>query len=57
MLRALDAWLVEQALAKAVGDEHWTMLVGFMDPKRLNPCDRDSLNDYLFGDERGALFS
>lgn len=51
-LKAVDVWLVENAIKQAAetGDDfngtYFATLVG----RKLSPCDRDCLNEYLFGE-------
>lgn len=56
-LRALDEWLVAEALDECEATESVFAagMIGGFDPRRLSPSDRSSLNDVLFGSERGAL--
>ena len=50
-VKKVDNWLVDNARteARARGDEYNGQMFDNMDPKRLSPADKDSLNEYLFG--------
>ena len=56
-VRRLDAWLIEnaQAEAKARGDDFNGPVFDQMEPKKLSPSDRETLNEYLFGDEQPPI--
>uniref|UniRef100_A0A6M3J434 Putative structural protein n=1 Tax=viral metagenome TaxID=1070528 RepID=A0A6M3J434_9ZZZZ len=48
----VDAWLLEQGIAEATAKNDDFVLTQFkgLNPKRLSPADKDSLNEYLFGE-------
>ncbi len=51
-IKKLGIWLVTEAIAEAVAchDEWNRFQFGLMNPKHLSICDRDTLNNYLFGE-------
>lgn len=53
-LRRVDEWLLNEAKKESAGNEHLAGILGRLNPKKLSPSDRDTLNDVLFGSEMGA---
>jgi hypothetical protein len=51
-LKRVDEWLLSNGIAEAETrkDEFNLVWMNNTDPKKLTPCDRDLLNEYLFGD-------
>jgi hypothetical protein len=50
-LKAVDFWLHQEAILETrfMKNEYLGALFLSMNPKKLTQCDKDMLNDYLFG--------
>lgn len=53
--RKIDAWLKQEALIEATGNDYITTLLSCINPKCVSVADRDMMNLVLFGDANGRM--
>ena len=56
-LRKIDEWLHQEGILETeyMHNEYLNLMFSSMNPKKLTPCDRSMLNEYLFGVEEVML--